>query len=68
MARSEATDIVFGRVLESQGLPQEIAIAAIPDDDRIWVEQEPNVWFRPLMFNTVLGQWCNLLRVTRSGV
>ena len=59
---------VFGRVAESEGVLQEIAIPAMPDDDRIWVEQEPNVWFRPLMFNTVVGQWCNLLRVTRSGI
>jgi 2,4'-dihydroxyacetophenone dioxygenase len=61
-------DIVFGRVAESEGVLTEIAIPALPDDDRIWVEQEPNVWFRPLMFNTVVGQWCNLLRVTRSGI
>ena len=27
----------------------------------------PNVWFRPLMLNTLAGQWCNLLRVRRAG-
>lgn len=46
----------------------EIAVAAVPDDDRVWVPQAPHVWFRPLMFNTVTGQWCNLLKVTASGV
>ena len=46
----------------------EMAIAAVPDDDRLWVPQAPNVWFRPLFLNTVNGEWVNLLRVTRSGV
>ncbi|HVX47156.1 MAG TPA: 2,4'-dihydroxyacetophenone dioxygenase family protein [Mycobacteriales bacterium] len=46
----------------------EIAVAAVPEDDRVWVPQAPNVWFRPLMFNTVMGQWCNLLKVTASGI
>jgi 2,4'-dihydroxyacetophenone dioxygenase len=46
----------------------EIAVAAMPTDPRVWVPQAPDVWFRPLMFNTVVGQWCNLLRVTRSGI
>ena len=46
----------------------EIAVAAIPDDERVWVPQAPNVWFRPLLLNTVSGGWCNLLRVRKSGV
>ncbi len=41
---------------------------AIPDDERLWVPQADNVWFRPLMLNTVQGEWVNLLRVRRSGV
>lgn len=48
--------------------PAELAIAAIPEDERVWVPQAPNVWFRPLMLNTLQGQWCNLLRVRKSGV
>ncbi len=52
----------------STDVPLEIAVAALPDDDRVWVPQAPDVWFRPLMFNTVVGQWCNLLKVTRSGI
>ncbi|NKC31534.1 2,4'-dihydroxyacetophenone dioxygenase family protein [Falsiroseomonas selenitidurans] len=48
--------------------PKEIAIAAEPVDERVWVEQAPNVWFRPLLLNTVQGAWCNLLRVRRQGV
>jgi 2,4'-dihydroxyacetophenone dioxygenase len=46
----------------------EIAVNAIPTDDRIWVPQAPNVFFRPLFLNTLTGQWCNLLKVTKSGI
>jgi 2,4'-dihydroxyacetophenone dioxygenase len=50
------------------GLQKDIVANAIPADERVWVPQAENVWFRPLMFNTVSGGWCNLLRVRRSGV
>jgi len=46
----------------------ELAFRALPDDERVWVPQAPDVWFRPLLLNTVSGGWCNLLRVRRSGV
>ena len=46
----------------------EIAVAAVPDDERVWVPQAQDVWFRPLLLNTVTGGWCNLLRVRKSGV
>lgn len=52
----------------SPDLVPELAIKAIPDDERIWVPQAPNLWFRPLLFDTVKGEWCNLLRVRKSGV
>lgn len=48
--------------------PPEIVTTAVPDDERLWVPQAPDVWFRPLMLNTVQGGWCNLLRVRRAGV
>ena len=41
---------------------------AIAEDERIWVPQAPNVWFRPLCLNRSQGYWTNLLRVRRSGV
>jgi 2,4'-dihydroxyacetophenone dioxygenase len=41
---------------------------AVPDDDRIWVPQAENVWFRPLCLNASQGYWTNLLKVTKSGV
>ena len=47
--------------------PPEIAVAAMPEDEQVWVPQAEGVWFRPLMLNTMQGQWCNLLRVRRSG-
>ena len=50
------------------GMQADLAVAAMPDDERVWVPQAPDVWFRPLLFNTVNGGWCNLLRVRRSGV
>jgi hypothetical protein len=46
----------------------DMIIDAIPADDRIWVPQAPNIWFRPLFLDTVGGGWFNLLRVRRSGV
>lgn len=48
--------------------PPEIVTVAVPDDERVWVPQAPDVWFRPLMLNTVQGGWCNLLRVRRAGI
>jgi quercetin dioxygenase-like cupin family protein len=50
------------------GIQPEIAVAAIPTDERVWVPQAPDVWFRPLLLNTVSGGWCNLLRVRKSGI
>jgi quercetin dioxygenase-like cupin family protein len=57
-----------GVVAATSFLPPELAVAALPEDDRVWVPQAPDVWFRPMLFNNVTGQWCNLLRVTRSGI
>ena len=45
-----------------------MAVGPVPDDERVWVPQAPDVWFRPLLLNTVNGGWCNLLRVKKSGV
>lgn len=44
------------------------AMKAMPEDERLWVPQAPSVWFRPLLLNTVMGEWVNLLRVRRSGM
>jgi quercetin dioxygenase-like cupin family protein len=55
-------------IVQQPGIQTEIAVQAIPDDERVWVPQAPDVWFRPLLLNTVTGSWCNLLRVRKSGV
>ena len=52
-----------------QDAQEEIVIPnAIPEDNRIWVPQAPNVWFRPLCLNRSQGYWMNLLKVTKAGV
>ena len=55
-------------ITQLPGIQPEIAVQAIPNDERVWVPQAENVWFRPLLLNTVTGSWCNLLRVRKSGV
>jgi 2,4'-dihydroxyacetophenone dioxygenase len=55
-------------IMQLPGIRAEIAQQAIPDDERVWVPQARDVWFRPLLLNTVTGSWCNLLRVRKSGV
>ena len=42
--------------------------SVIPEDDRVWVPQADQVWFRPLCLNASQGYWVNLLKVRKSGV
>ncbi len=49
-------------------LPDLVVPNAIPTDERIWVPQAENVWFRPLCLNRSAGYWMNLLKVRKSGV
>ena len=49
-------------------LPEIVVPHAIPQDERLWVPQAENVWFRPLCLNASQGYWMNLLRVRKSGV
>ena len=55
-------------IVQHADIQPEIAVQAIPDDERVWVPQAKDVWFRPLLLNTVTGSWCNLLRVRKTGV
>jgi quercetin dioxygenase-like cupin family protein len=55
-------------ITQLPGIRPEIAQQAIPEDECVWVPQAKDVWFRPLLLNTVTGSWCNLLRVRKSGV
>ena len=34
---------------------------AMPSDEREWVPQGPNVWFRPLILNVTQGYFVNIL-------
>src|SRR4051794_24575716 len=51
-----------------EALPDLVVPNAIPQDERIWVPQGENVWFRPLCLNVSSGYWMNLLRVRKSGI
>jgi 2,4'-dihydroxyacetophenone dioxygenase len=48
--------------------PELIVPDVVPQDERIWVPMDENVWFRPLMMSASRGYWMNLLRVRRAGV
>jgi 2,4'-dihydroxyacetophenone dioxygenase len=37
-------------------------------DERLWVPQAPDVWFRPLCFNVSQGYFVNILRVRKNGI
>ena len=52
----------------AEALPEIVIPKAIPEDERIWVPQAENVWFRPLCLSVTRGYWMNLLRVRKSGV
>jgi quercetin dioxygenase-like cupin family protein len=54
--------------MPAEARPEIVVAQAIPDDDRVWVPQGENVWFRPLCLNVSQGYWMNLLRVRKSGV
>jgi 2,4'-dihydroxyacetophenone dioxygenase len=44
-------------------IPDPIAV-----DERLWVRQAENVWFRPLCLSASGGYWMNLLKVRKSGI
>lgn len=51
----------------SPWMVREIVEQAEPDDERVWVPQGDQIWFRPLLLDTVTGVVANLLRVRRGG-
>jgi 2,4'-dihydroxyacetophenone dioxygenase len=63
-----ATTISLDQTGHALAIQPEIVETAVPTDERLWVPQAENVWFRPLFFNKVTGGWVNLLRVRRQGV
>ena len=54
-------------VLGHLGMKPELVVRE-PTDERVWVEIEPNVWFRPLFFDMNNGSHGEVLRVRRGGV
>ena len=57
------------RLPQPTEMARDLVVApALPEDDRVWVPQAPNIWFRPLVLSVSQGYWVNLLKVTRSGV
>ena len=47
--------------------PPDIVLPTEPEDERVWVPLKEGVWLRPLMYNTVQGGWCEVVKVTGGG-
>lgn len=52
----------------AEAVPELVVAAAVPQDERLWVPIEENVWFRPLLLSASSGYWMSVLRVRRAGV
>ncbi len=64
--RSE--DVTFDPpVLGHLGMKPELVVRE-PTDERVWIEIEPSVWFRPLFFDMNNGSHGEVLRVRKGGV
>lgn len=64
--KSDITDFdppVYGQL----GMRPELVVRT-PEDERVWIEIEPNVCFRPLFFDMNSGSHGEVLRVRRGGV
>ncbi|KAF7551881.1 hypothetical protein G7Z17_g4722 [Cylindrodendrum hubeiense] len=52
-------------------VPDDVVVPGALDiecDERLWVPQAPDVWFRPLLFSVSQGYFVNILRVRKSGI
>ena len=58
----------FRGAMPKESPPELVVPDVIPQDERIWVPVDDNVWFRPLCMSVSRGDWVNLLRVRRAGV
>jgi 2,4'-dihydroxyacetophenone dioxygenase len=68
MSTVAAARIPYRHPQPRESYPELVIPNAIPEDERLWVPQMENVWFRPLCLSASRGYWMNLLRVRRSGV
>lgn len=62
------TLIGFDQPLPRFAIPDLVVPQAVADDEREWVPQAPDVWFRPLILNVTQGYFVNILRVRKCGV
>jgi quercetin dioxygenase-like cupin family protein len=60
--------IAYRHAQPKDAFPEIVIPHAVPEDERLWVPQAKNVWFRPLCLSASRGYWVNLLRVRKSGV
>ena len=65
---SKNANIPYQLPMPQNALPEIVIPSAIPEDEKLWVKQAENVYFRPLCLNASQGYWMNLLKVTKSGV
>ena len=65
---SQNANIPYQLPMPQYALPEIVIPSAIPEDEKLWVKQAENVYFRPLCLNASQGYWMNLLKVTKSGV
>ena len=65
---SQNAKIPYQLAMPQNALPEIVIPSAIPEDEKLWVKQAENVYFRPLCLNASQGYWMNLLKVTKSGV
>jgi len=65
----EEPRVAYKHPMPAEALPEIVVPDALSEgDDRLWVPQAKNVYFRPLCLNVSQGYWMNLLKVTKSGV
>ncbi|MEI6574456.1 MAG: 2,4'-dihydroxyacetophenone dioxygenase family protein [Alphaproteobacteria bacterium] len=60
--------IAYRHPQPKDAFPEIVIPHVVPEDERLWVPQAKNVWFRPLCLSASRGYWVNLLRVRKSGV
>ena len=65
---SQNANIHYQLPMPQNALSEIVIPSAIPEDEKLWVKQAENVYFRPLCLNASQGYWMNLLKVTKSGV
>jgi quercetin dioxygenase-like cupin family protein len=65
---SDSSRVPYRHPQPKEAFPELVIPHAIPQDERLWVPQQENVWFRPLCLSASRGYWVNLLRVRKSGV